>query len=73
MTKSQDKQQAGDLPTGLSQPALRAFDAAGLKRLAQFAKVSEADLLKMHGVGPKAIRVLKAALAERGLSFANKP
>lgn len=72
MTKSKNKRATSDLPAGLSQPALRAFDAAGLKRLAQFAKVSEVELLAMHGVGPKAIRVLKAELAERGLSFAQK-
>jgi hypothetical protein len=29
------------------------------------------DLLAMHGVGPKAVRVLAAALAERGQTFAD--
>jgi hypothetical protein len=32
--------------------------------------MSRAELLALHGVGPKAVRILDAALAERGLSFA---
>jgi hypothetical protein len=60
-----------DFPAGLSQPALRAFAAAGLTRLADFARVSEAELLALHGVGPKAVRVLRPALEERGLRFAS--
>ena len=57
------------LPGGLSQPALRAFAAAKLSRLEDFAQVREADLAKLHGVGPKALRILRAALADRGLAF----
>jgi hypothetical protein len=37
--------------------------------LEQLAQVSEADLLKLHGVGPKAIRRLREVLDERGLAF----
>jgi hypothetical protein len=58
-------------PAGLSNPALRAFRDAGYTRLEQFARVTEADLLRLHGVGPKAIRILRSALAARGLSFAD--
>jgi hypothetical protein len=38
--------------------------------LDQLAKVKESELVKLHGVGPKAIRVLRDALQARGLSFA---
>jgi hypothetical protein len=31
--------------------------------------MSKADLLKLHGMGPKAIELLRQALAERGLSL----
>jgi hypothetical protein len=58
-----------DLPRGMSQPALRAFAAAGYQRLEQFAEVSAAELARLHGVGPKAIRLLREALATRGLAF----
>jgi hypothetical protein len=58
-----------DLPRGIGQPALRAFAAAGYQRLEQFAAVSAAELARLHGVGPKAIRLLRAALATKGLAF----
>ena len=58
------------LTPGLSQPAQRALKAAGYTRLEQMAGVTEADLLKLHGVGPTAIETLRHALAEKGLAFA---
>ena len=58
------------LTPGLSQPAQRALKAAGYTRLEQLASVTEADLLKLHGVGPKAIAILRPALAAQGLAFA---
>jgi hypothetical protein len=48
-----------DLPRGLGAPAERAFAQAGYTRLEQFADVTEKDLLRLHGVGPKAIRTLR--------------
>lgn len=59
-----------DLPGGLSKPALRALENAGITRLDQLTRSREADLLHLHGVGPKALDVLCPALAARGLSFA---
>ncbi len=56
------------LPRAVGAPALRALAAAGIARLDQVAAVSDADLLALHGVGPKAVRVLRAALAARGAS-----
>ena len=58
-----------DLPAGLGRPALRALEAAGLVSLRDIAALSEKELLALHGVGPKAIRTLRPALEERGLSF----
>jgi predicted flap endonuclease-1-like 5' DNA nuclease len=58
------------LPAGLGKPAVRAFAAAGYTRLEDFATAKEAELARLHGVGPKALRVLREALAARGLSFA---
>ena len=49
-------------PPGLSRPALRALDAAGYTKLAQLKEVPDSALLAMHGFGPKAIGVLRAAL-----------
>jgi predicted flap endonuclease-1-like 5' DNA nuclease len=53
-------------------PAERALVNAGYTRLEQLTQVTEADLLKLHGMGPKAIRILREALAERGWSFKEK-
>ncbi len=58
-----------DLPPTLAAPARRALAAAGYERLEQLAGVGEAELLRLHGMGPKAIRQLREALAERGLSL----
>ncbi|MEV6417465.1 hypothetical protein [Kribbella sp. NPDC051718] len=62
--------QIGDLPT-IGRPATSALMAAGITTLAQVATLTRRDLLAMHGVGPKAVRLLEAALQENGLSFAD--
>lgn len=63
--------QKSDLPK-ISEPATRALTNAGYSRLEQFTKVTEAEILKLHGVGPKAVRILNEVLKEKGLSFAKK-
>lgn len=60
----------GDLPY-IGRPAAQAFAAIGITTLRQIARRSEQDLLAVHGVGPKAVRILRDALAEQGLSFAS--
>lgn len=59
-----------DLPREIGRPATRALLGAGLVTLADVATRSREDLLAIHGVGPKAITILAAALEERGLQFA---
>lgn len=61
-------QPASDLPK-LSAPARRALERAGYHTLDQISQASEAELAGLHGMGPKAIVMLRAALAQRGLSF----
>ncbi len=60
-----------DLPQGLAQPARRALLQAGCTRLEQVARLSEAEVRRLHGIGPKSIRQLQEALAARDLAFAN--
>jgi predicted flap endonuclease-1-like 5' DNA nuclease len=57
------------LPEGIGNPARRALTAAGYPRLEQLTRVSEAELLELHGVGPKAVRILRERLREQGLAF----
>lgn len=59
-----------DLPKGLAKPAQRALAGAGYTRLDQLAKVTEADIEGLHGIGKNALTLLRQALAEKGLSFA---
>jgi Helix-hairpin-helix domain len=56
-------------PNGVSGPALRALSAAGVRSVADLAHWSEADLAALHGMGPKALAVLRAALETSGRSF----
>ncbi|MFD4370363.1 DNA-binding protein [Streptomyces sp. NPDC058486] len=58
-----------DFPRGVGAPATRALVAAGYTRLDQLADVPAAELAALHGVGPKALRVLGEALAERSRSL----
>lgn len=53
----------------MSNPALRALNNAGYTRLEQLTQASETELAKLHGMGPKALGILKGALQEKGLSF----
>ncbi len=57
-----------DLPK-IGNPARNALHGAGYTHLNQLTEVTEAELLKLHGMGPKAIRILREALAARALSF----
>lgn len=50
----------GELPV-IGRPATSALAAAGITRSSQLADYSEQDLLALHGVGPKAIRLLREA------------
>jgi hypothetical protein len=59
------------LPIGLPAPARRALAQAGHTRLDQFADLSEAEVRKLHGMGPRAIEQIREALGARGSSFAN--
>jgi hypothetical protein len=53
------------LPSTIGRPAMRALLAAGINSLEDVARVSDAELAALHGVGPKAIRILRATLNVR--------
>lgn len=50
-------------------PATRALAGAGYTSLRQLAEVPRSELTKLHGMGPKALGILEAALAEHGLAL----
>lgn len=49
--------------------APRELSAHGITRYEQLTEMSEKDLLAIHGVGPKAIGILREELRARGLTF----
>ncbi len=62
------KAKGSDFPF-IGKVAARELAQAGYTRLEQLSNVSEKELLRIHGVGPKALRILGEALAEKGLAF----
>jgi hypothetical protein len=62
-------QSGSELPGAIGKPATRALLGAGLSTLAQVATRTEAELLALHGVGPKAVRILREELHQKGMSL----
>ncbi|RAI81447.1 hypothetical protein BFS35_007715 [Macrococcoides goetzii] len=56
----------------ISKPALRALNSINVKTLEDVTKYSEAELLALHGFGPKGIRILREVMDEQGLKFKNE-
>lgn len=71
MAAKPNKAQQNALPK-IGAPATRALNGSGYYRLEQLTKVRESELAKLHGMGPKALRILKEALKEEGLAFASE-
>lgn len=65
---SESKPTDGFLST-LSAPARRALENAGIDSTDKLARHSEAEILRLHGMGPGSLPKLRAALAEAGLAF----
>ena len=53
----------------IGSPATRALEAAGYTSLKQLTKVTESELAQLHGMGPKALGILRETLKAQGLSF----
>lgn len=56
---------AATLPPNLGAPVRRALEGAGVTTADDVAKWTESDLLALHGVGPKAVAMLRPLLASR--------
>lgn len=63
-----------NFPAGMSQPSIRALASAGITHFKQLTKFTEAEIAKLHGMGPRGVRILKEAMQEKGMNFkAPKP
>ena len=60
-----------DLPK-IGRPATTALANVGITTLTAAASYGRANLLGLHGVGPKALRLLDEALAEHQLAWADE-
>jgi uncharacterized protein YdhG (YjbR/CyaY superfamily) len=69
MTSKPIKHHNHDFPK-IGAPATRALIVAGYSRLNQLTKITEAELGQLHGMGPKALGILRETLRARNLSFA---
>jgi hypothetical protein len=69
--KPRTTDQASDFPPQLAAPARRALASAGYTRLDQLTRVTEAELMTLHGMGPKAMTQLRQALADAGFRFSD--
>lgn len=50
----------------ISSPARRALENKGINSLEELVSYSEADISKLHGIGPGAMAKLRKALEEQG-------
>ncbi len=57
-----------DLPN-IGRPAETALAQIGVRNLEQLAGYTEAEIVALHGVGPKAIRILRSIMKESGVVF----
>ncbi|WP_214626058.1 RNA polymerase alpha subunit C-terminal domain-containing protein [Paenibacillus agaridevorans] len=55
--------------TTLAAPVRRALETEGISTLSELSAYSEKEILKLHGVGPSCMPILREALREEGLSF----
>ncbi len=66
---AENKPESGFLSL-LSAPARGALEHAGISTLTELSQHSEREILKLHGVGPKTLPMLRQALREAEMDFA---
>ena len=59
-----------EFPRSIGKVAARALAAHRFTRFDQLTRVKAETLLEIHGIGPKAVAILREELAKRDLSFA---
>jgi len=64
------QQTEAPFPAGVAKPAQRALASIGVTRLDQITRFSRSELGELHGMGPKALRLIEEALRAQGKSLA---
>ena len=57
----------------LSAPACRAFERARIFNCSDLSRLSEQEILGLHGVGPSTLPILREQLSAKGLTFRHDP
>lgn len=70
--QTKEAQSATSWPKGVAKPAQRALSAAGYASVEELSTTTEAELAALHGMGPKALKILREALHSKGLSFTDE-
>ena len=60
------------VPEKIGNPALRAMKLAKITDLKKLSAFTEAEINALHGVGRKAVGILKTAMKKKGLKFKAK-
>lgn len=66
------EQSESTLPKGIGKPATRALATVGVTSLDQVTRFTQSQLLALHGMGPKAIGIIKDALRAQSKSLAKE-
>ena len=69
-TSSEGEGDSG-LTKAIGKPATRSLNGQGIETYGQLAGFTESQLLEIHGVGPRAIGILREELSKRGLKLAD--
>ncbi len=67
-----EESQTSEFPKTMGKVAPRELAVNGINTLKQASKYTEKELLAIHGVGPKAVRIIKEELAKQKLRLKNK-
>ena len=66
---NEERAQGGTPLPRISAPATRALAGIGVTAVEGLADHTGKELLALHGFGPKAIRILRPVMEERGITF----
>ena len=66
---AQENKPSNGLLSLLYAPARRALQAAGITKEEDLAKHTEEEIMKLHGMGPSTLPILKRALKTKDLTF----
>lgn len=63
---------SSEFPQSIGRVARRELALHGFTRFEHLTRASARDLLKIHGVGPKAVRILEEELRAQGRAFLDR-